>query len=550
MNPQQRDELIDALIEGDISEADFLRLEAEFSVDPSARQDYYDRLRLSALLEAEAAQDSSSNSPVSIPLSNSGEGAKKSGQGNVLSPMWSWRPAWIGIAAAVLVLVGVVALWFRGEQPTGTPVTQAPLEQKASGFAVLASQAGAVWKGASLADGALIPAGKLQLLSGVAQLELFSGVTAVIEGEAEFEILSAMEMSVTRGKIRAHVPEPAQGFRIRTAEGEVVDLGTEFALNVSPTHSEVHVLDGDVEWHPRAEAMRRMAKGQALRWGADGKGATLPANGAGFVGMAELSEKLVSSRQASRENWQRFSATLRRDPRLVAYYRMGAAETWNRRLPNEAVNGAATVHEGAIVAAARVADRWGMAGSALDFSPTGSRVRLNVPGEYRSLTLLCWVKINSLDRWYNSLFLTDGHELHEPHWQIMDDGRLFFSVKKNDTWDPKKGEKDKHIFYSAPFWNASMSGQWLMLATTYDVEARTVTHYLNGQQLSQEAIPAEYLVETVRIGAASLCNWGLPERDDSRFAVRNLNGSMDEFALFSAALTAKEITELYEQGKP
>lgn len=77
-----------------------------------------------------------------------------------------------------------------------------------------------------------------------------------------------------------------------------------------------------------------------------------------------------------------------------------------------------------------------------------------------------------------------------------------------------------------------------------------VTHYLNGKVLSQEAVPAEYLVETVSIGAASLCNWGLPERDDPHFAVRNLNGSMDEFALFAAALSPKEISEIYEHGKP
>ncbi len=55
MNHTERGQLIDALIDGDISEADFLRLEAEFSVDPAARRDYYDRLALAALLEAEAA---------------------------------------------------------------------------------------------------------------------------------------------------------------------------------------------------------------------------------------------------------------------------------------------------------------------------------------------------------------------------------------------------------------------------------------------------------------------------------------------------------------
>lgn len=536
MNRQERSQLIDALIEGDISEADFLRLEAEFSVDSGARQEYYDRLALSVALEAEAGAASDTGSEiVEMP-----------------APARRWIPAFAAIAAVLVALAAVVGVLMKlPSGKSGAQVATAPVEEKASGFAVLAGQAAAVWKNTTpLADGALLPSGTLKLASGIAQIELFSGVTVIVEGEAEFEIVSPMEMTVARGKVRARVPEPAHGFRIHTTEGEVVDLGTEFALNVSAKQSEVHVLDGEVEWHPRAEPMQKMVKGEALTWSADGKGATLTADAAGFVGMADMSEKLGAARKARREEWDQFSEKLRHDPRLVTYYRMGTEDAGSRRLPNEADGRAGAASEGAIVAAARGADRWGTPGGALDFSPTGSRVRVNVPGEYRSLTLLTWVKINSLDRWYNSLFLTDGHELHEPHWQIMDDGRLFFSVKKRDQWNPKKGEKDKHIFYSPPFWNSSLSGQWIMIATTYDVDARMVTHYLNGQVLSQEAVPEEYLVETVSMGAASLCNWGLPERNDPHFAVRNLNGSMDEFALFAAALTPKEIADIYEHGKP
>ena len=223
------------------------------------------------------------------------------------------------------------------------------------------------------------------------------------------------------------------------------------------------------------------------------------------------------------------------------------AEDWDSRMQ---ALGEITEGYGSVVAAREANNRWGRPQEALDFSPAGSRVRLSVTDPLHSLTLLCWVKINSLDRWYNSLFLTDGHELNEPHWQIMDDGRLFFSVKKNDRWDRSRGIMDKHIFYSPQFWDPSLSGQWLMLATTYDIEKRQVTHLLNGKKLSQERIPDEYLVETVRIGNASLGNWGLPERDDPKFAVRNLNGSMDEFALFNTALSAEEIYEIYANGKP
>ncbi|MDP3069200.1 MAG: LamG-like jellyroll fold domain-containing protein [Opitutaceae bacterium] len=533
MNPQERNRLIDALIEGDISEADFLRLEAEFSVDPEARREYLERLTLSALLEEEGK----AFAPARV---------------EPIAFRKYWPVALTGLAAAVAV--GFFGLRERSQRlvsPERTAAAATVVEQRESGFAVLAGQAGAVWQGAAqLADGALVPAGQLTLASGWAQIELFSGVTVVVEGDALFEIVSPMEMIVARGKVRIQVPEPARGFTILTPKGKVVDLGTEFALDLSSERPEVHVLQGDVEWHPHAAAMRHLEKGEALRLDDSPTSEKRIAQTSGFIGLEEMGEKLAAFRRERRASWARSIETLQRDPRLVAFFRMNASDPADRRVTNDAAAGKAVLSEGAVVAAARVSDRWGQAGGALDFSPAGSRVRVHVPGRYHALTFVTWVKINSLDRWYNSLFLTDGHDLHEPHWQIMNDGRLFFSVKKRDTWDAAKGEKDKHIYFSPPFWSSALSGRWLMIATVYDPDARHVTHYLNGQRLSREAVPAEYLVETVSIGAASIGNWDLPNRDEPRYAVRNLNGSMDEFALFGTALSPEEIAGLYAQGKP
>ena len=54
-----------------------------------------------------------------------------------------------------------------------------------------------------------------------------------------------------------------------------------------------------------------------------------------------------------------------------------------------------------------------------------------------------------------------------------------------------------------------------------------------------------------RIGAAELGNWnasGFPENDPSHF--RNFSGAMDEFCLFSRALSGDEVRALYSEGKP
>lgn len=557
MNTDKRDQLLDALIEGDLTEADFIKIEAELLVNAEAREAYYRRLGLTVLLE----QTTSSR------LSTSGSEERESGR---LARPAGRRGLWIGLcAAAVFMVAGILGVFVvsdlaTGHRATGDAAASDPgdseravvkvsaHEEQAAGFAVLAGQADAVWGGQGLLlNGDLIPQGELHLVSGLVQIELFSGVTVVIEGAARFTVLSPMEIAVTQGKVRVHVPEPAHGFRVRLSDGEVVDLGTDFAVSVIDEHSEVHVLDGAVEWRPHEQDMRLLEDGEAFRWSADGVGRSIPSAADGFVDSVRLQDRLASARKLQEANWYRYAESLRRDPRLIAHYQMGVVEDSGRRLPNRALmGGERPASEGAVVAASRSTDRWGRPNGALDFSPTGSRVRLFVPDEHQSLTLICWVKINSLDRWYNSLFLTDGHDINEPHWQLMDDGRLFFSVKKRDVFDKQKGETDKHIYYSPAFWDSTLSGKWVMLATVYDTQARTVTHFLNGEVLSKEAIPEEYLVDQIHIGHASLCNWGLPTWDNPRFAVRNLNGSMDEFAMFSASLAPDEIKEIYQHGKP
>jgi len=522
MNQDERIRLIDELLDGAISEADFLRLEAELDVNPGARRDYYERLKLDTALKLEIEGREAAESPkvLSFP-------ARRARFGVMLAA-----------AAAVVVLMAGIVGWQMGRQGEGSAVAKA--EPVASGFGVLAEHSQASWEdGQGLGRGDLLPKDKLKLQSGVAQLDLFSGVSVIVEGEAEFEILSTMEMAVEKGKVRAVVPEPARGFRIRTASGEVVDLGTEFALDVTPDGAEVYVLDGEIEYHPQSQPMRLMRGGESVRWTA-GSLENLPSQPERFTGLEDLSE----SREAKRRTWLEHSRELREDPRLLAYFPMNQGGGGNRQLIDES----GQERHGAIVRAQRASDRWEQPGGGLDFSPTGSRVRLNIPGQHGSLTFSCWVRIDSLDRLYNSLFLTDGHELGEPHWQIMDDGRLFFSVKK---FEKAKGRPDKHAFYSPPIWNPGMSGQWMMIDTVYDLENAEVTHYIDGEAISREPIPSDYRVETVKIRAVSIGDWSEPAyRKTPEFAVRNLNGAIDEFAIFGAALSEAEIAWMYEAGRP
>ncbi|MFT5123636.1 MAG: hypothetical protein ACI9TH_003124 [Kiritimatiellia bacterium] len=444
--------------------------------------------------------------------------------------------------AAMLVLGFFLTPRFRAPEPLAQTV-----EPTATGFGVVTGQDQVKWTSASLDEGDLLPSGLLALSQGVVQLELFSGVALVIEGDAAFEIHSAMEVTITRGKVRAHVPEPARGFRMHLPEGEVVDLGTEFAVEASAERTEIHVLDGSVEWKPRQLEKRLMQQGEALRLNDHGPAEELTATASQFVGVSELKLRLDGGREQRRQAWLKQADALTHHPDLVAYYPMNQPGGWQRSLQDMAGDA-----NGSIVAAKRTIDRFGAPDAALDFSPAGSRVRINIKPELEALTLLTWVRIDRLDRWYNSLMLTDGHELQEPHWQIMDDGRIFFSVKAYEPPAGKvpKGFMDKHVVFSPPIWTPALSGKWLQIATSYDGGRGEVVHYVNGSEVHRETLPENMRVPLVKIGGASIGNWSEPKRDESHFAVRNFNGSMDEFAIFSTALSGAAIADLYEKGRP
>ncbi|WP_161604812.1 LamG-like jellyroll fold domain-containing protein [Roseiconus nitratireducens] len=542
MNQEERLLLIDSLLDGSISDADRLRIEAEMIVDRSVRQEYYDRVKLAMLFENELAESPAFSPPI--------------------SPANTKRTRWITIlsgsilAVAASILVLVISGKTTDPSGEGNPASQptaaglrSGAELSASGFAVLNGQDDAVWTGTAFREGDLLPSGELHLAAGLAHIELFSGVQIVVEGECQFTIDSPMQVTMLRGMARAHVPEPAQGFRIKTASGDVVDLGTEFSVNVDHDGADVHVIDGKVELHPPGSDLLRLDAGASRRLAESGHILDARSQSTGPVGPTEFQDRVRQKQQRRFSQWSQWGDSVQSDPRVVAHYRFRSDRPQTRLIENLANHRSPLASDGTIVAAKRGTDRWGRSEGAIDFSPIGSRIRVDVPSEHRGVTLICWVKINSLDRWYNSLFLTDGHEEREPHWQLMDDGRVFFSVKvpKDET----ESQRPQPVFYSPSIWTPALSGRWIMLAVTYDVDREMVTHYLNGQPISSERIPDQMLVESIRIGHASICNWSEPMyRTDPDFVLRNLNGTMDEFAMYSGALSADEIMQWYETGNP
>lgn len=173
---------------------------------------------------------------------------------------------WLSVAAALGLLASVV--WFNQPEktsPTTPPITQQPAPQQAPAQPArpvrVATVTGAL--DARLADGRAVTPGTFvynqpfDLAQGILQLQLTSGVTLTLEGPARLSPTSDMFVSLDAGKVVGLVPENAHGFLVRTPTMDVVDLGTEFGIEVDAQRgSAVHVLDGSVRLEPGRYAQR------------------------------------------------------------------------------------------------------------------------------------------------------------------------------------------------------------------------------------------------------------------------------------------------------
>ncbi len=466
----------------------------------------------------------------------------------------------MAVAAAVAFLLGISWMYFQSSRnlsSTGVLARSADDEPSAQGFAVVGRLYDVNWKSdneslreRSPREGDTLGAETLKLVSGTAQIQFFSGAMMTVEGPAEIELRSAWEAACFSGAVRMKVPPAARGFKLQALSSEIIDLGTEFGLLVEDGKSHVEVFDGEIAVRHAEEAERKIQKGEALGLALEGFSEQGNRDAIEFPDPERFVTRAVDETKLDFQRWESHRDSLSRDPRLIAFYTFDQ-DPVTSLIPNLKIPGSEDC-EGAVVLAETVAGRWPGLKPALEFRRPGARVRVNLPGEFPAFTFASWVRIDSLDRWYSALFMGDGYETGEPHWQIRDDGAMMLSVMVDDTQENPGAPNDAgfhRVYYSPPMWNLSMSGQWLHLASVFDPENRRVSHYVNGERIHRQEIEDRFFIDTLRIGNAEIGNWGQPFKENPTFAIRNLNGRMDEIAVFGEALQDEAIASLFEQSQ-
>lgn len=425
--------------------------------------------------------------------------------------------------AALAACLTLAATWLLAP-----PASLEDDEDMTAAVAVLARGVNLEWEGTPHAPGSPLTPGWLRLKSGLAEIEFYQGARVTLEGPAAFRLVSPSEAFCSAGKLSAHVPPQAKGFRIDTPKGTIVDLGTDFGLDLNATAAELHVFKGEVELHASGEAMKPLREGQGMTLG---KGTRdILANQAAFASLGSVDERTAESQRLAFEAWLSRSAMWNEDAALLM--RLDFQDRSDTRSLRNLASRAPQVPAGSIVGCAWTEGRW-PGKRALEFRNVSDRVRLSVPGDHEALTLSAWVRVHGLDRAYNSLFMVEGYVNGGIHWQITREGKLRLGIAGRDG-KPSRDHDTPSMFTPERF------GQWMHLATVIDPVAKEVRHYVNGDLAARVA---RANVFPVSLGVADLGNWNDGSRID-RMAIRNFSGTMDEFMLFSRVLTEAEIGKL------
>jgi len=249
MTDHGRRDLISSWLDGRLSAEESARLEQDLLHSRAARDEFRAWADLDSLLvqQAEAGQNNSNNAELEAQVAMPG----------VRRPWWIAAAA--GSAAAVIAMVLVV---WAVRPPVDRPLATVTGTQ----FLLPAEPA------AALAAGQSLDTGRLSILSGAVEMTLRNGVTIILQGPGELELIDEMKAFLHTGNAVVRVPKGMSGFRLDTATTDVLDLGTEFAVKAeSGFITEVQVYDGAViatgkDMQSGGRFPKRLEAGQAARF--------------------------------------------------------------------------------------------------------------------------------------------------------------------------------------------------------------------------------------------------------------------------------------------
>jgi|GEM_PF-632203 len=538
--------LIESMIDGQNTDQTRQELAALIRDDPDARDIYIRQCQLHAMLAWEHGVLPS----VEFDTLQVRSAPKRAHNARSYLP-------YLGVSLiAMLVLVGGVAFWNDwstdhvdnpiAENNAGNPLPHVIEWEnreevgsivKSHGARLVASETNR-----PLNVGDVIRIGQYTLDSGFIELAFNVEATAIIEAPASFELKSGMLMILNRGVLSARVGAAGKGFSVHTPTANVIDYGTEFAVEVfNDTGSEVHVFEGEVDVRPKmaspTAAAVRLVTDQATHISSRGR---IPQ---GIDISYERFIRKLTEPDSEQHNYSEMVESLK----PVTYLRMASS------VDGDVLSDSGSGHTPASLWCNRMTSppfAPGRIGQALRLDgPLGTSYAV-IPQFPRALnnqiTVCAWVRAESRPRW----------AAIAKHWAIELDrttgepyglgGQFHFGLNE-DSGDLEVQILDQtgkriQVRDSEPF----PLHQWSHVA--FVVDGESVTLFRDGAAVGSRRCVGLGTngPDALGIGAKLLPDGSAPDERNPGF----WHGRLDELAIFHQALSPDQIMQLFEAGQP
>ena len=427
-------------------------------------------------------------------------------------------------------------------------------------FAYISSQQDAKWANEDFNYRRGISLEEVHLLSGTARIDFDYGASLIISGGTKFEVRDAGEIFLEEGNVNCEVNEFGHGFKILTADSEIVDLGTAFQVQAGDS-TKVHVIDGEIEVKPIASnELKKFTEKQAVQIHKDGFAAlAYSPDTSKTVESFELEQE--KQREKKLRLWRKHNRDLKEDPDTLLHF-VKSNRPVRRSRPDAQGNGVKSLH---IFGCDNGRGRWNSNGS-LEYTQKYDRTMVRLSSEdQQNLTLATWVKIDQLKagesalacfevsgRWIRNVnpknknirnFKTGA--FHCLRWHVSGNGRLKIHIAYyGETHGP--GSLDNSVYHSPKVLGNEIEGEWIFLSSTVDSNSKTVKHYVNGQLVSEESFKRDH---TFNLEFLEIGNLSHPNKE-AKVPDFRLRGSIDETFVSKRVFTPEEILNYYNNSRP
>ena len=273
--PDQIHRLAIRQLDGTLSDQERVELGALLSADAAARRVYLEHMQDSVALRWMFSGHLSRKAALSL-AEHGPDGVRAARR------RWTWQMMAMGAALAV-----AAALPFMWTASTGgdgaTRVAEAP-----DFVGTITDLAEVKWKSSSAPPRRLsrVAIGEeFEFAAGMMELAFDTYAKVRVFGPAKFQVTDSKSILCSRGRVTTQVEEGGKGFTVETPKARIVDLGTEFGVDISESgDTEVVVFQGSVDLtkpadgrteasaEPEQPWTRTLEQGDALR--VDHTGAT------------------------------------------------------------------------------------------------------------------------------------------------------------------------------------------------------------------------------------------------------------------------------------